>query len=165
MQHGSIEAYEALFMRYYPALLRFVSGMMKDRAAEDICQNIFMRVWLQRDSLDPAKGIRNWLFTVAKNDIINWLKSKRNRSTVLCDEVPDFEDRHASVDEIYNTEELRSVVNKSIDNMPSRRQLIFRLSRDKGMSNKQIADFLDLSVRTVEKHLELAIKDIRRTLN
>ncbi len=165
MKHGSVEAYEALFLRYYPALLRFMSGMLKDRIAEDLCQNIFMRVWLQRESFDSDMGIRNWLFTVAKNDIINWFKSKKYRSTVLCSEVPDSEDRHTAVDEIFNTEEMRSIVNKSIDDMPSQRRLIFRLSREKNMSNKQIAEFLNLSVRTVEKHLELALKDIRRTLN
>ncbi len=165
MKRGSVEAYETLFVRYYPAVLRFVSAMLKDRGAEDICQNIFMRVWLQRDNFDSSLSIRNWLFTVAKNDIINWFKSRKNRSTVLCPVVPDSEDRHTSVDELFNTEELRLMVSKSVDDMPSQRRLIFRLSREKDMSNRQIAEFLNISVRTVEKHLELALKDIRRNLN
>ena len=67
---GDIAGYEVLFHKYYPTFFAFIKGMTKETAvAEDIAQNIFMKVWLNREKLDAAKSIRNYLFVLAKHEI------------------------------------------------------------------------------------------------
>ena len=68
-------------------------------------------------------------------------------------------------DEVYHRSELNASLLSVVSSMPEKRRMIFRMSRMGHLSNEEIARRLDISVRTVEKHIELALKDIRRTLN
>ena len=75
---GDIAGYEVLFHKYYPTFFAFIKGMTKETAvAEDIAQNIFMKVWLNREKLDAAKSIRNYLFVLAKHEIYNYFREGR----------------------------------------------------------------------------------------
>lgn len=165
LKQGSVKAYEALFGRYYIPLLRFVSSMIKSRSAEDICQNCFLKLWINRENLNPEAGVKSWLFTVSKNEILNHLKSKNNRTEPLRTEFHDAESRDSSVFDMFSHAETASNIRNTVDKMPSQRRTVFQLSRQEHLNNSEIADQLGLSVRTVEKHIELALKDIRKNLN
>ena len=81
---GDIAGYEVLFHKYYPTFFAFIKGMTKETAvAEDIAQNIFMKVWLNREKLDAAKSIRNYLFVLAKHEIYNYFRTKSRTFTTL----------------------------------------------------------------------------------
>ena len=70
VKKGDKGAYEQLFVRYYPTLLRFIHGMLKDNhMAEDIAQNIFMKLWIHREKLDSTQSLKNYLFVLAKHEI------------------------------------------------------------------------------------------------
>lgn len=75
---GDVEAYRMLFHRYYVVVMRFIWKLLKDReTAEDVAQNIFLKIWQGRNCLDSKRSIKNLLFTMAKNESINILKSAR----------------------------------------------------------------------------------------
>ena len=75
---GDVEAYRMLFHRYYVVVMRFIWKLLKDReTAEDVAQNIFLKIWQGRNCLDSKRSIKNLLFTMAKNESINILKSTR----------------------------------------------------------------------------------------
>ena len=81
---GDIAGYEVRFHKYYPTFFAFIKGMTKETAvAEDIAQNIFMKVWLNREKLDAAKSIRNYLFVLAKHEIYNYFRTKSRPFTPL----------------------------------------------------------------------------------
>lgn len=81
---GDIAGYEVLFHKYYPTFFAFIKGMTKETVvAEDITQNIFMKVWLNRERLDAAKSIRNYLFVLAKHEIYNYFRTKSRTFTTL----------------------------------------------------------------------------------
>lgn len=170
---GDIKAYEELFRRYYPTFLAFVRGLLKDAfAAEDITQNIFLKVWLNRERLDPEKSIRSYLFVLAKHEVYNQLRTRTRNFTSLQEvdnrarsqsepQFPSGNDIEQMVDLHQTAERIEAV----IAGMPSRRQEVFRLSRFEHLSNKEIAERLNLSVRTVDKHLELAIRELRQHIH
>lgn len=169
---GEIKAYELLFHRYYPTFLAFVRGLLKDTfAAEDITQNIFLKVWINRDRLDPAKSIRSYLFVLAKHEVYNQLRT-RSRSFTPLQEIDNQAVRESANNfptptEIEQTIDLHDTserIESIIAGMPAKRQEVFRLSRFEHLTNKEIALRLNLSVRTVDKHLELAIRELRRHL-
>ncbi len=163
---GDVAGYEALFHRYYPTFFTFIKGMTKESAlAEDITQNIFMKVWINREKLDAEKSIRNYLFVLAKYEVYNYFRSK-SRLVVPLD--GSLELKASQPNETYETIALKDtidIVEDIVNRMPPQRQNVFRMSRFKQIPNREIADELNLSVRTVEKHLELAIRELRTHLS
>lgn len=91
---GDIAGYEVLFHKYYPTFFAFIKGMTKETAvAEDIAQNIFMKVWLNREKLDAAKSIRNYLFVLAKHEIYNYFRTKSRTFTTLKEAIAQAESK------------------------------------------------------------------------
>lgn len=167
VKEGVIDAYEEIFHRYYPLIFKFVSRFIGNPGlAEDIVQNIFMRLWLNREKLDEGKSLRNFLYVSARNEAFDVLKSQKENmlslSTVL-----GGADRQSpdNIEEDLDAAETLAMVTGNISKLPPQRQLIFQMSRYEHLSNKEIADRLNLSVRTVEKHISLAIKDLKQSLN
>ena len=99
-------------------------------------------------------------------EIYNIFKAKRTTMLSLLPQLSDRDvaDRGASAEEQYNYTELNALLMQGISKMPPQRQLIFRMSRYEHLSNREIAERLGLSVRTVDKHIELALKDLHSTL-
>ena len=153
---GDIAGYEVLFHKYYPTFFAFIKGMTKETVvAEDITQNIFMKVWLNRERLDAAKSIRNYLFVLAKHEIYNYFRTKSRTFTTLKEAIAQAESKGGGI---------QQVAADGFAHHPQRQQ-IFRMSRFEHMPSREIAEQLNLSVRTVDKHLELALKELRKYLN
>lgn len=170
---GEIKAYEELFHRYYPTFQAFVRGILKDTfAADDIAQNIFLKVWINRERLDPNKSIRNYLFVLAKHEVYNQLRTRTRNFTSL-QEVDNRTLHQAEsafppgneIEQMVDLHQTAERIEAIIVGMPPKRQEVFRLSRFEHLSNKEIAERMSLSVRTVDKHLELAIRELRRHLD
>lgn len=156
IKKGNTAAYRQLFLQYYVIILRFLERLVGE-SASDIAQDIFMKVWINRQRLDPDKSIKSYLYVLAKNEALNHIKrSGRYSDGSINEDLPSCENIEQKVEYI----ELRTALENRIEAMPPKRKLIFRMSRYSQMSNQEIADTLNLSVRTVEKHLELARKDI-----
>lgn len=172
---GDIAGYEVLFHKYYPTFFAFIKGMTKETAvAEDIAQNIFMKVWLNREKLDAAKSIRNYLFVLAKHEIYNYFRTKSRTFTTLKEAIAQTESKGGGggnlpsrneIEEKLDLTETAEQVEIIVGKMPPQRQQIFRMSRFEHMPSREIAEQLNLSVRTVDKHLELALKELRKYLN
>lgn len=172
---GDIAGYEVLFHKYYPTFFAFIKGMTKETAvAEDIAQNIFMKVWLNREKLDAAKSIRNYLFVLAKHEIYNYFRTKSRTFTTLKEAIAQTESKGGGggnlpsrneIEEKLDLAETAEQVETIVGKMPPQRQQIFRMSRFEHMPSREIAEQLNLSVRTVDKHLELALKELRKYLN
>ena len=117
-----------------------------------------MRIWINRSRIDESKSIKSFLYTIAKNEAINQLNRKKTRLQENLAEETSVAD--SSSDEVEMVD-VRNLIGRKVENMPPQRRKIFLMSRIDKMSNKEIAAALDLSVRTVEKHIELALKDLR----
>ncbi|WP_295940736.1 RNA polymerase sigma-70 factor [uncultured Alistipes sp.] len=170
---GDIAGYEILFHKYYPTFFAFIKGMTRETAvAEDIAQNIFMKVWVNREKLDQTKSIRNYLYVLAKHEIYNYFRTKNRTFTSLKEAITLTESKGAGappvrneIEEKLDLAETAEMVETIVEKMPPQRQQIFRMSRFEHIPSREIAEQLNLSVRTVEKHLELALKELRKYLN
>ena len=151
-------AFEALYRRHAPHVLGFARGMLKDPSrAEDIVQDVFMKLYLSRKTFSLREAsLSTWLFTCTRNAVLNVLRSKWSSVLDLdsCGERPERESSDTASDIVA-----------AVSSLSPRRSEIVRLKYAEGLSAKEIADQLGLSVRTVEKHLELARTDLRRTIS
>ena len=150
LREGDMGSYETLFHRYYPTFFAFAKGMLKDAgAAEDIIQNV---------------SIKNYIYVLSKREVFNHLRAKYNTHVVLTEDMMTLE-RPSSMDEpTTDYRELREAVQSVINTMPPKRRSVFCLSRFKSLTNQEIADKLGISIRTVEKHIELALRTFKEQL-
>ena len=159
------EAYRMLFRRYYVVVLNFIHKIIKDKdAAEDIAQNIFLKIWEGRNCLDSKRSIKGLLFTMAKNKSLNYLKSQRLITERRVDVFDDMVGKDI-VSEMIDALELDRNVYRILKLMPEQRRKVFVLSRYRNMTNDEIAVQLNLSKRTVEGHISEALKDLRKSMN
>jgi RNA polymerase sigma-70 factor (ECF subfamily) len=159
------DAFELLFNRYYPMVFNFVKGLVKNSVvAEDIAQNTFVKLWLNRFSLQQGQSVKNYLCVLSRNESINFLRSGQARTISL----PPHNDsclQNPTIEEWMNFTETSKTIRSNVDAMPPQRRAVFMMSRYEHMSNMEIAIRLNLSVRTVEKHIELALKDLRQSMS
>lgn len=166
VKEGDTNAFDALFLRWYPQVLKFIQTLVKDNAiAEDLSQTVFMKVWIYRDRLDASKSLKNYLIVLARNAALDIFKSKRpcligDMAPVASEQVV-FEQTEQSIE----YKEVNVKIFRAMKNMPLKRRQIFYLSRFMAQSNEDIAEKLGISVRTVEKHIQLALQDLRKFLS
>jgi RNA polymerase sigma-70 factor (ECF subfamily) len=101
-----------------------------------------------------------------KNQSLNYIKqNKKHLSHLSIENIEDyFSAERIDPHEKYLESELRDLLNKTIEKLPPKRQMVFKLIKDEGMSQKEVADLMDISIRTVEVHLKLAVKDVRKII-
>ncbi len=159
-------AVDDLFNYYYPRLYHFSRSILKiEDEIDDILQEVFVKIWLNRQRIGNAETFNSWIFTITKNEILNLIRNNLKDQT--------FKDELylRSVGEEYQTsspveyEEIKAGIDKIVANLPEKRQQVFILSRTEGRSNKEIALHLNISEKTVEDHITHAIKQIRLSLN
>lgn len=160
MAEGDMGALAELYKRYAPAVRRFVTGLIKDKAkAEDIVQNIFLRLMSSNPSFEDVNAFKNWLFVCARNEVVSTLRSKWesqvDRVTVLPEMASDG----------IQPDAMMPVLNSVLAKMPRKRSEVFRMSKLNGLSDEEIAARMGISVRTVQKHLELARRAVTLYLN
>ena len=168
LRNGDQTALEEIFRAHYDALFRFTLGLIHSRDdVEDLLQDIFVRIWLNRVKWSPKGSVKAYLFKAARNQAINFTKGKAARGSV---DVQDEEELAASSDaradpaEDNDWSELSNIVEKAIAKLPEKRRLVFVLNRQEGLSYSEIADVLSISEKTVENQIAKALRLLRRDL-
>lgn len=165
LRMGNYTAYEELFILYFSKFVSFADSILHDReVAKDLVQEQFLKVWTNRERLDEKKSIQNYLYVLTKRAILNYLRDHRIADTIDNKNAPFYKDKETPLS-LVEINELKRRLYGGISRMPEQRKKIFLLSRDEGLSNREIAERLNLSVRTVERHISLALSDIRNSLS
>jgi RNA polymerase sigma-70 factor (ECF subfamily) len=158
--------FEKLFIQYFPKVRTFAAILLKsEQDAEDVAQDIFTKLWEQPD-LWEGNLVRNYLYTMVKNHIFNRIKRKNIESKYIHSQM----DLHSPEDMIefkdpLNTmyhEELQLMLKLSLEKMPDKRRQVFEMSRFQHLSNNEIAEKTNLSVRTVEQHIYLVLRELKK---
>lgn len=164
LREGDERAFQTLFKKYYSAMCHFARQFLNDsELAEETVQDMFVKIWEKRASLNIETSVKHYLFRSVRNQCLNQIQhekiKKQYASMVL-------ESAHQDIDPEHYYIEVGLVqrIEKSIDSLPPKRQEIFRLSREQGMKYKEIAETLNISVKTVEAQMGLALKHLRDEL-
>ena len=131
---GSQDAFQAIFMHYYPKVHNFVYGLVKSQQdAEDITQEVFSKVWGSRSMFADVRNLGAYLFILSKNTTFNFLEARQIRIERL-NEKPFEEEAHDSPDEDLIAKDLQLLIDMVVANMPPQRKLIYQLSREAGFN-------------------------------
>lgn len=173
MNKSSTNTYLPLFNKFFEELfvpsVRYAYRYVHDwQIAEDIAQDVFLALWAEKDVIDFDRPIKPYLYKAIYHKSLNHLNSALIRKRVnMEDSLDDLINQEILSYNQYDTilhNDLLKEINSCIDNLPSKCQKVFRLSRESNLKNKEISLLLDISEKTVEKHISTALSKIRSYL-
>jgi RNA polymerase sigma-70 factor (ECF subfamily) len=159
------EAFEALYRLYYPKLSQFAFRYVASRqVAEDVVHNVFYKLWVGRNRLKPQGTLRGYLYGAVRNQSLTYLDQKERRKFAGPDEVLRLKSLETGPIEQLSTEELKQAIAEALELIPERRRRIFLMHREDGLTYREIADVLGISVKTVETQMSRCLKFLRQKL-
>ncbi|RBQ10391.1 RNA polymerase sigma factor [Pedobacter miscanthi] len=163
---GDEQAFSVLFFNYLPVLQIFATKFTKsDDAAEEIIQDAFLRVWLNRDKLAEIENVRAYLYKYVSNECLSYLRKKLKEDKVIDAFTNKQPSSHNSTSEEINLNEITKIISVAVEKLPEQRKNIYQLSRRDGKSIPEIAEILNISPNTVKNALVISLKSIRLHLN
>ena len=165
LQQGKVQAFDALFHHYNQKLYRFAFSLLKnDEDAKEIVQEVFCRIWQKRKDVDSSKSFKSFLFTISYNLTLDMLRLRLKDTAYRKSVEHYFNDNPVRQENKVDYETIEKQLEKAVEELPQKRRLIYRLSREEGLSQKEIAAQLCITTKTVENHMTLALRHIRKRL-
>ena len=159
--------FEVFFLKNYPRVKAFAQRLlMREHDAEDVAQDIFLKIIDKPEIWRNPELCDKYLFTMTRNYVLNIIKHRnveRKYQAEAAREYPLLSDELAADNKIH-AREIELLLQHAIAQMPRQRREIFLLSRIEHMSHAQIAKQLNLSIRTVERHVYLALRSLKGIL-
>jgi RNA polymerase sigma-70 factor, ECF subfamily len=159
------EVFSFIFHQFYKELCRYALQMIRiEESAEEVVQETFVKIWEKRKELHITTSFKAYLYTAVRNRSINYLKSKfaQTKQTDIDSVV---HPHHSDVETTLEGKELQEILNQAISLLPEKCRIIFNLSRQTGLSYAEIAEQLNISIKTVENQMGIALKKLREYLH
>lgn len=164
METDPDRAIEHLFRKHYTLVTRAVYRVLSDRAvAEDIAQEVFLDLWRKREKLTITSSLPAYLHRAAVNRTLNYLRDQKMKFAED-EKMPELRSAAPAPYENMAAAELQKKINAAVDSLPERCRAVFSLSRFEDMSYKEIAERLNISVKTVENQVSKALGVLRRAV-
>tara|TARA_B100000768_G_scaffold180750_1_gene201534 strand:- start:2105 stop:2689 length:585 start_codon:yes stop_codon:yes gene_type:complete len=163
LKKGDYNAYTLLMNNYYKNLCGYANLFTKDPSkSEDIVQNVFVKLWIYRKKIDPNIPIKRYLHKSVYNEFID--QYRKNKSVIS------LEEKHLKAintiidDNSFDIEKLMTRVNNEIEKLPEKCKKVFILNKKEGLTHDEIAEYLQISKKTVEGHITRAFKILNQKL-
>lgn len=164
LRKGNHNAYIYLIETYNKKMYGYARALIGDHAmAEDVIQNVFLKTWEKRKKLHITSSLQNYLLKSVYNEFLNQYKKNQTKLQIelkyhssLELAIQKFEDN--------SLEKIMSLVKKEVQNLPPKCKQVFLLSRNEGLSNLEISEYLNISVKTVEAHIAKAFSTLRKKI-
>ena len=164
-KEGSQRAFEELYIRYEKNLTNFCRRLLRDEnRAEDITHDVFLQVFETYDGLNPELSFYKYLQTIAKNRILDEFKKFDVHLRYATNTIMYGNDATNQTEDLILDNDYAKLLNKLIDGLTPKQREVFRLSRMHGLTHKEIAELLHISIPTVKEHATLALKKIKKQL-
>ncbi len=165
VKNGAFSAYEIIFKRYYKELYRFAFTYVRDATiAEEMAQEVFLYIWEKRHNIEIQTKLKTYLYSAVKNKCLNYIKLELPKQQSMVDVSGVLLSVDISKRDEGENERLKKKIQTAIDELPGKCRKIFILSRNAGMTYEEIAKGLNLSKKTVENQMGIALKKLRKSL-
>ncbi len=166
IRQGDEEAFEQLFNEHYLKLSRFAWRYVKSKAvAEELAQDVFADIWDEHTEWQPAGPIRTYLYQVVKNKAIDYLRHRQVQREYDPQWMEEQEQPAVHFEDPAEKEQIQEAIKREIEALPARSKMIFKLHRYDGLTYKEIAEVMDISIKTVESQMTRTLKRLRERLS
>ena len=165
LKKGDRAAFEEIFHLYHKWIYSFCYSFLHQKEdAENITQDVFVKLWLKRATIDTEKSFSGFLFTMTKNLALNYIRKAIHQQIFVNQLLDNGLEDCCQTDRQVSLNEVKRTLNNLVSQLPPKRKEIFLLSRENGLSHKEISKRLGVSVHTVESQMSKALKFIRNGL-
>lgn len=165
IQTGNESAFEMIFRSYYKSLCQYAYSFLSDKdEAEEVVQATFISVWEKRQTLGIETSFKSYLYRMVRNACLNVIKHEKVKQQHASYQVAFGEVSRESVSQTILHAELESKIHEAMKALPEQCRLVFQLSRFEELKYSEIADQLQISIKTVENHMGKALKIMREQL-
>jgi RNA polymerase sigma-70 factor (family 1) len=162
LKNGNEKAFRQLFDLYYQDIYGYSISLLKSKeAAEENLQDVFMKVWLHRENLNPDQSFKAYIFTIARNQAFNTLNKAANDLSLKEAVFYESQKSHEYGDYSIREADCKKLRKQAMKQLPPKRKQIFKMSRKKGMSYEEISQELGISINTVRNQMSKALESMR----
>jgi RNA polymerase sigma-70 factor (family 1) len=160
-------AYKQIFFIYFSPLLRFAQTFIGDRQhAEEIVSDVMMKIWEKRRNLTSITNLRVYLYISTKNTALNFINRQKNIDILSLEQLNiDFPSNYLNPEQMMITAEMLRLINAAINALPPRCKLVFKLVKEDGLPYREVADILNISIKTIDNQLAIALRKISEALS
>jgi RNA polymerase sigma-70 factor (ECF subfamily) len=165
LKNGEQEAFKLLFYSYKDKLFGFlmrITGSVEE--SKDIVQDVFMKIWQDRKSLSEIKNLNAYIFKIAQNRMIDNIRKFSHEKICLSDIHANIEEADIKPDDLFFEKEKQLIFQEAVNQLSSQQKTIYRLHREEGKLLKDIALEMNISLSTVQNHMNRALKNIHNYL-
>lgn len=160
LQNNEVKAYNSIYFKYHQAIYKNIFKLLKDaEESENILQEVFIALWLNRAKLDPPKPVANWLFVVSYNKSLTHLKKALKQALTFIPIESDF--AYDDNTDAFLKEARLQLINEACLNLSPQKQKVFDLCKLQGKSYEETARELNISKHTVKEYLSIAVKSVK----
>jgi RNA polymerase sigma-70 factor (ECF subfamily) len=160
------KAYEELYVSLYKYLYNFAWSFVKSKQlAEEIVSDVFIKVWQKRKTLESIGNFKVYLYVATKNVSLNYLDKKKTLSySDIQDLSAELISTYSDPEQLLITSDMMLLIHNAIAQLPSRCRLIFQLVKEDKMKCREVAEILQISTKTVENQVAIAVRKIGNTV-
>jgi len=160
--HDDHQAYKELFLGLYSYLYHFALSFVKSKQpAEEILSDVFIKLWEKRKEIDQIRNLKVYLYVATRNFSLNHIEKQKRLATENIDETTiTIKALYFDPEQLMITAEMMNRIQKAIYALPPKCQLVFKLVKEDGLKYKEVAEIVNISVKTVENQLAIALQKI-----
>jgi len=162
-RHDDEKALKELFDLFYGKLIEVSKFYVNDHfSAQDVVSVVFIKLWNSRADLEKIQNINSYLFVMTKRQSLNYIRDNKKRDFYPLEEwdTQGFVELRSPEKQLLSKEFIE-ILNTAIQDLPSKCRLVYSLVKDEGMKYQEVAELLDISIKTVEMHVGKALKRIK----
>lgn len=165
LKNGSTAAFDLCFEVYFTGLCTFANKLVRDPSvAQDIVQELFVNLWVQREKLEIHTSLKSFLFQSVKNNCLDHIKHSNVEHAFAVRYINEHAEEYENIYSDFAKKEILRALDIAVEKLPKQCKAVFLMSRFDYKTYKEIADVLGLTVKTVENHMGRALHIIRLEL-
>jgi RNA polymerase sigma-70 factor (family 1) len=159
-------AYRQLYYLFYKPLLHFTGSFVSSReVSEEIVSDVFIKIWQNRKHVDEIRNLKIYLYVSAKNNTLRYLQSQQKLLPIGLDELEvELQNNSQDPEEMMITAEMMIKLERAIDSLPPRCKMVYKMIREDRLRYKEIAQILDISIKTIDNQLAIALRKIAEAI-
>ena len=160
-------AYKELFTSLYSSLFLFAKSLVKSKeAAEEVVSDVFIHIWEKRRGLEKIENLRVYLYVSTRNASLNYINRHKRTATNPIEEFQaEFTSIYFDPEQLMITADMLALIKRSIDQLPPKCKIIFKLVKEDGLKYREVAEILNISIKTVENQLAIALQKIGNAIS
>lgn len=164
LAEGDEYAFEQLYLLYSPRIYKKILLLVKQvDLAEELLQDVFVKIWEKRNTIDSQKSFKSYVYIIAKNVVIDLFRKATLDRKIIEKFIVENPVVYDPFEKMYDSDlEVKSILNKALDSLPPQRKKIFTLVKIEGMSYDEVSDLLQVSTSTINDHVVKANKSLKK---